>query len=83
MGLEQKLGNMGVVTVSLEKAVNWALRQIGKRNRRLWGRAMKTAEEIAMMDSRAAKWIASDVILLFALFISLPNLKDTNIFPVG
>ena len=24
MGLEQKLGDMGIVTVSLEKAVGWA-----------------------------------------------------------
>lgn len=46
----------------VKKAVNWALRQIGKRNRRLNKLAIKTAEEIKMMDSRSARWIASDAL---------------------
>ena len=46
----------------VKKAVNWALRQIGKRNIRLNGEALKTAEEIRQIDSRSARWIASDAI---------------------
>ena len=44
----------------VKKGVNWALRQIGKRNARLNRAALKTAQEISRMDSRAARWIAAD-----------------------
>ena len=43
----------------VKKAVNWALRNIGKRNPNLNKIAIQTAEEIQQMDSRAARWIAS------------------------
>ena len=46
----------------VRKAVNWALRQIGKRNLNLNRGAIEAAEEIQQMDSRSAKWIASDAI---------------------
>jgi 3-methyladenine DNA glycosylase AlkD len=44
----------------VKKSVNWALRQIGKRGRRLNASAIATAEEIRAIDSRAARWIAAD-----------------------
>jgi 3-methyladenine DNA glycosylase AlkD len=46
----------------VKKAVNWALRQIGKRNLSLNKMAIQTAKEIQKMDSRAARWIASDAL---------------------
>lgn len=46
----------------VKKAVNWALRNVGKRNIPLNKEAIKTAEEIKEMDSKSAKWIASDAI---------------------
>lgn len=46
----------------VRKAVNWALRQIGKRNLNLNRAAIETAKEIRKMDSKAAKWIASDAL---------------------
>lgn len=46
----------------VKKAVNWALRSIGKRNRVLNGRAIETAREIQKMDSKAARWIAADAL---------------------
>lgn len=46
----------------VKKAVNWALRQIGKRNAFLHREAMKTAAKIAKIDSSAARWIAADAI---------------------
>lgn len=46
----------------VKKAVNWALRQIGKRNGRLHRHAISTAREIGLLDSRSARWIASDAL---------------------
>ncbi len=46
----------------VRKSVNWALRQIGKRNVALNGKAIRTAEQIQRMDSKAAKWIANDAL---------------------
>jgi len=46
----------------VKKAVNWALRQIGKRNRSLNRIAIEVTKEIGQIDSRAAKWIAADAL---------------------
>lgn len=46
----------------VKKAVNWALRQIGKRNPQLNRKAIETAMQIQKRDSKAARWIASDAI---------------------
>lgn len=46
----------------VRKGVSWALRQIGKRSVDLNERAIGTAERIERMDSRAARWIARDVL---------------------
>ncbi len=46
----------------VKKAVNWALRNIGKRNLNLNKAAVNTAKEIQRLDSKAARWIASDTI---------------------
>ena len=46
----------------VKKAVNWALRNIGKRNRNLNKAAIKLAKEIQRIDSKAARWISSDAL---------------------
>jgi len=46
----------------VRKAVNWALRQIGKRNPHLRRAAITEARTIAKIDSRAARWIAKDAL---------------------
>ena len=46
----------------VKKAVNWALRQIGKRNPSLCAKAIATAQEIGALDSRSARWIAADAL---------------------
>jgi len=46
----------------VKKAVNWALRQIGKRNPQLTERAIEIAETIQKTDSKAARWIAADAL---------------------
>jgi 3-methyladenine DNA glycosylase AlkD len=46
----------------VKKAVNWALRNIGKRNPNLNKAAIKAAREIQRIDSKAARWVASNAI---------------------
>ena len=46
----------------VKKAVNWALRNIGKRNINLNKAAINIAREIQRLDSKAARWVASDAI---------------------
>ncbi len=46
----------------VRKAVNWALRQIGKRNLSLNRSAIAAGERIRRQDSRSARWIAADAL---------------------
>jgi len=46
----------------VKKAVNWAIRQIGKRNKNLNKRAIKLSKEILKIDSKSATWIASNAL---------------------
>ena len=46
----------------VKKSVNWALRQIGKRNRNLNKEAIMYSNEILHMDYPSAKWIAMDAL---------------------
>lgn len=46
----------------VKKAVNWALRQIGKRNLSLNEKAIETAKGMQKIDSKSARWIAADAI---------------------
>lgn len=46
----------------VKKAVNWALRQIGKRNPELNKRAIALGKKIGQLDSKTAKWIAADAL---------------------
>lgn len=46
----------------VKKAVNWALRQIGKRNMYLNRKAIEAAESILKQNTRSGRWIANDAI---------------------
>jgi 3-methyladenine DNA glycosylase AlkD len=46
----------------VKKAVNWALRQIGKRSETLRRAAIAEAEALLELDSRSARWIARDAL---------------------
>ncbi|MFH1770786.1 MAG: DNA alkylation repair protein [archaeon] len=46
----------------VRKAVNWALRGIGKRNKALNKEAIKVAKKIEKIDSKSARWIAKDAL---------------------
>lgn len=46
----------------VRKAINWALRQIGKRSDFLKPRAIKCAKKIQKLDSKSARWVAADAL---------------------
>ncbi len=46
----------------VKKAVNWSLRQIGKRNLKLNKLAVETAEKIKERNTKTARWIAADAL---------------------
>jgi 3-methyladenine DNA glycosylase AlkD len=46
----------------VKKSVNWALRNIGKRNKNLNSAALRTAYQMKEKDSKTARWIASDAV---------------------
>jgi len=46
----------------VKKSVNWALRNIGKKNKNLNKKAIETAEKIKKIDSKSSKWIANDAL---------------------
>lgn len=49
----------------VRKAVNWALRQIGKRNKNLNKLAIEAAERIKLQNTKPARWIAADALREF------------------
>jgi 3-methyladenine DNA glycosylase AlkD len=55
---EQSADDRGFV----KKAVNWALRQIGKRNLHLNALAIETARRIKILNTPSARWIAADAL---------------------
>ena len=46
----------------VKKAVSWALRHIGKRNAALYAAALATAQELAALNARSARWIARETV---------------------
>lgn len=48
--------------IYVKKAVNWALRQIGKRSLFLNKKAIECAKDIQKIDSKSARWIATDAL---------------------
>lgn len=58
--------------IYVKKAVNWALRNIGKRNKDLHKKAIESANRILQNKSKSAQWIAKDALREL-------NKKDLNI----
>ncbi len=52
---------------AIKKAVNWALRQIGKRNAALYRKASDLAGRLAASENRTARWIGRDAVREFGL----------------
>jgi 3-methyladenine DNA glycosylase AlkD len=46
----------------VRKAVNWAIRQIGKRNLNLNRKTVEVSQKIRLSGTRAGRWIAADAL---------------------
>lgn len=46
----------------VKKSVNWALRQVGKRNRSLNRAAVQVARRLSRSEDRAARWVGTDAL---------------------
>lgn len=46
----------------VSKGINWALRQIGKRNRDLYAESIEIAQQLLALDSKSTRWIATDAL---------------------
>ncbi len=62
----------------VKKAVNWAIRQIGKRNLDLNAAAIRTCKDIQKIDSRSARWIAADALRELTSLAVQKKLKLTS-----
>jgi len=62
----------------VKKAVNWALRQIGKRSINLNGLAIEIAGRIKRFESKAARWTAADALRELRSEAVLGRLKDKS-----
>jgi len=60
----------------VRKAVNWALRNIGKRNRTCHGKVIPVAERLAASDDRTARWIGKDALKELGDLKWIAKLKD-------
>lgn len=63
----------------VKKAVNWALRQIGKRNVRLCKKAIKVAKEIYAKEEAASKWVATDALRELEKYRNEGKIKNIGI----
>ncbi|MBC8157887.1 MAG: DNA alkylation repair protein [Alphaproteobacteria bacterium] len=59
----------------VKKAVNWALRGIGKRNLNLHGAALTLAQTLCTFDDKAARWVGRDASRELANEKTLSRLK--------
>ncbi len=60
----------------VRKAVNWALRNIGKRNRNCHGPALALAQKLATSADKTARWIGKDAVRELTSEKVLERLKD-------
>jgi 3-methyladenine DNA glycosylase AlkD len=61
------------------KAINWAIRQIGKRNIRLCKKAIKLAEEIKLKDDKTSRWIAGGALRELKSYLKDGKIKNIGI----
>ena len=62
----------------VRKAINWAIRQIGKRNQRLCKKAIKLSVDILKKDDKSSRWIASDTLRELKIYLSQGKIKDVG-----
>lgn len=62
----------------VRKAVNWALRQIGKRNERLCAEAIAVAKKIQQKNDSTSKWIAADALRELESYLKNGKIKNVG-----
>ena len=67
----------------VRKAVNWALRQIGKRNERLCKKALRACGEMQKKGDASSRWIASDAIRELEKYLKEGRIKKVGVGAVG
>jgi 3-methyladenine DNA glycosylase AlkD len=63
----------------VKKAVNWALRQIGKRNERLCKKTIKVAKEIYSKGDASSRWIATDALRELERYLREGKIKNVGV----
>ncbi len=62
----------------VRKAVNWALRQIGKRNERLCKKAIAVAKQMQKKNDASSKWIAADALRELEKYLKEGKIKNVG-----
>jgi 3-methyladenine DNA glycosylase AlkD len=60
----------------VRKAVNWALRQIGKRNKNLCKKSIAAARQIYKKGDASSRWIATDAIRELEKYLEEGRIKN-------
>ncbi len=60
------------------KAINWAIRQIGKRNPRLCNKVIRLCGEIKKKEDKSSRWIASNALLELEKYLSKGKIKNVG-----
>ena len=63
----------------VRKAVNWALRQIGKRNERLCKKAIAVGKEIYKKEDASSRWIATDALRELENYLKEGKIRDVGV----
>ena len=64
----------------VRKAINWAIRQIGKRNQRLCKKAIKLSEDLLKKEDKSSRWIASDALRELKKYSNEGKIKNNGNF---
>lgn len=62
----------------VRKSINWALRQIGKRNERLCKKVIKLSKDILKKDDKSSRWIATDALRELKKYLSEGKIKNVG-----
>jgi 3-methyladenine DNA glycosylase AlkD len=62
----------------VKKAINWSIRQIGKRNNGLCKKAIALAKDIQKKEDASSKWIAADALRELEKYQKEGKIKDTG-----
>ena len=63
----------------VRKAVNWALRQIGKRNERLCKKTISIGKEISKKEDASSRWIATDALRELEKYLKDGKIRDVGV----